>query len=333
MKCVFLLDKRIKIRHSRCMKILKIIFVAAVSLLVCATLALWTPDTSPQAMQQKYGGEPSQFVELSNGDVVHYRDQGLRSGPVLVLIHGTSASLHTWEPMVEALKGQFRLISYDLPGHGLSGSTQDADYSSMAMVQSTWNLMAQLNIDSATLVGNSLGGSIAWRAALDDPDRVKSLILLAPSGAPRVSVAKSNIGFKILRTSLGQALMKKITPRFIIKKSLLQTVVDPAIVDEATVDRYWELLRMQGNRQAMIDLAKTPRPSDDWRRLSEIKFPALVVWGKQDDVLPMDMADTFSSELASATLHLLDDVGHLPMEEATVDVVALIQDFCQNSGC
>lgn len=315
------------------MKILKITFIAIVSLLLCATLALWTPDTSPQTMKQKYGGEPSQFVELANGDVVHYRDQGLRSGPVLVLVHGTSASLHTWEPLIEALKDQFRLISYDLPGHGLSGPTKSRDYSSVAMVQSTWNLMSHLNIDSATLVGNSLGGSIAWRAALDDPSRVKSLVLLAPSGAPRVSVAQSNIGFKILGTPLGQALMKKITPRFIIKKSLLQTVVNPQIVDETSIDRYWELLRMQGNRQAMIDLANTPRPSEDWRRLPEIKSSALVIWGKQDGVLPSDMADTFSNGLVSANLHILDGVGHLPMEEATAEVVALIQEFCQKFGC
>jgi pimeloyl-ACP methyl ester carboxylesterase len=239
------------------------------------------------------------------------------------------APVHHWEPLVD----RFRLISLDLAGHGLTGANADRDYSRQAMVNSIWQLLDHLNIQSATLVGNSLGGSIAWASALDKPEKVKALVLLAPSGAPRTTVSKSNIGFKILQSSIGQALMKKITPRSIIKTSLLQTVVAPEIVTEQMVDRYWELLRMPGNRQAMIDLAKTPREQGSWTQFSSIKVPTLVIWGEQDEVLPVIMLVTFKNEIENAKVMSLDDIGHLPMEEAVNQVSAEITDFCDTSNC
>ena len=139
----------------------------------------WTPDTSFDDMQVKYGGGASQFLVLASSDRLHYRDQGGSGGEVLIFIHGTSASLHTWE----RLGDRYRLISLDLPGHGLTGANAARDYSREAMVFSIWSLMDHLSITAATLVGNALGGSVAWAAALDMPKRVRSLVLLAPSGA------------------------------------------------------------------------------------------------------------------------------------------------------
>ncbi|MGK0376040.1 MAG: pimeloyl-ACP methyl ester carboxylesterase [Arenicella sp.] len=319
------------------MKIIKRLFLGITLTLIAALTVLavvfWTPDTSFDEMKLKYASEASQFIELANGDRIHFRDQGAINKPALVLIHGTSASLHTWQPLVDSLSDRYRLISLDLPGHGLTGANAERDYSRQAMVRAIWQVLDHLDIQSATLVGNSLGGAVAWASALDNPERVEALILLAPSGAPRTSVSKSNIGFKILASSVGQALMKKITPRSIIQVSLVQTVAVPEVVTEQMVDRYWQLLRMQGNRQAMIDLANTPRDEKAWTKFSSIKAPTLVIWGEQDGVLPVTMVTTFENQIKNARVITLENVGHLPMEEAVNQVSAQIVDFCDTFNC
>lgn len=315
------------------MKIIKIILSFLILLVFGLGIALWTPDTSFENMRAKYGGPASQFLDMGEHGRLHFRDQGLRTGRTIVLVHGTSASLHTWEPLINRLKSHFRLVSLDLPGHGLTGENKQRDYSHAAMYSAIWRLMDHLKIDSASLAGNSLGGAVAWMAALDQPQRVDALILLAPSGAPSKTKVKSNIGFRILKTSWGQALITRITPRFLIMKSLLQTVENKEIVTEAVVDRYWELLRLKGNRQAIADLAKIPRFSGAWRQLSKITQPTLVIWGHEDGLLPFDMSVIFNAEIANSHLVGLSNIGHIPMEEATDSVNSEILKFCLKQKC
>jgi pimeloyl-ACP methyl ester carboxylesterase len=314
----------------------RILIGAVVSLTTLSAIlavVFWTPDTTFEDMKLKYANQASQFIEFHNGDRIHFRDQGAADKAALVLIHGTGASLHTWEPLIERLGDRYRLVSLDLPAHGLTGSNADRDYSHQAMVESIWRVLDHLDILSATMVGNSLGGAIAWASALDRPEKIKALILIAPSGAPRLIASKSNIGFKIMRTSIGRALMKKITPRSIIKASLQQTVAVPEIVTEQMVDRYWELLRMQGNRQAMIDLANTPKDNDAWTGLSNIGVPTLVIWGERDGVLPVTMNITFNNEIEGAKVVVLENIGHLPMEEAVDEVSKQVIGFCNTVDC
>ncbi|RBP48358.1 alpha/beta fold hydrolase [Arenicella xantha] len=315
------------------MKIVRISVFTLVLLLIATVALLWTPDTTREQMTNLYANSASRFVDLPSGDRIHYRDQGLRAGPTLLMIHGTSASLHTWEPLIEQLQDRFRLISLDLPGHGLTGANQARDYSPAAMIDAVWSVMDHLQVPDAVLVGNSLGGRIAWQAALSDSSRVKSLVLLAPSGAPRTTQSQSNIGFKLLASSFGQALMKRITPRFIIERSLQQSVYEPSLISPDMVDRYWQLLRMNGNRQAMIDLARQPRDHKKWRELKGVSIPALIIWGQDDGVLPIEMAATFEHELPEVSVVRLDNVGHLPMEEAVSRVAHEIGLFCTANSC
>ncbi len=315
------------------MRIIKTMFLLLVASIVALLVVFWTPDTSFEDMRNKYGGAPSQFLTMGDGSRIHFRDQGDGAANVLLFIHGTSASLHTWEPLISQLDSGYRFVSLDLPGHGLTGINPERDYSRKAMVNAVWAVMDHLGIEQASLVGNSLGGAIAWASALDKPERVKSLVLIAPSGAPRQKASQSNIGFKILQTKLGQMLMKKVSPRFIIERSLKQTVAKPEIVSEPMVDRYWELLRMQGNRQAMIDLANTPRSIDAWQRFKTIDHASLVIWGDEDGLLPVTMSDVFERELPNANVQRLNNIGHLPMEEAVLDVTRLISEFCMINGC
>ncbi|MFT5571915.1 MAG: pimeloyl-ACP methyl ester carboxylesterase [Cryomorphaceae bacterium] len=315
------------------MKIFKISSLVVLILICLLLVLLWTPGTSRQQMEQKYAGSSSDFATLSDGSRIHFRDQGNNSGPALVLVHGTGASLHTWEPLIDLLKADFRLVSLDLPAHGLTGATQGRKYSHSSLVAAVWQVMDELELEKASLVGNSLGGAVVWKAALSSPDRVKSLIMLAPSGAPRKTKSKSNIGFRIMKTSLGRTAMLHITPRFIIKASLQQTIEDDSLVTNAMIDRYWELLRMDGNRQAMADLSVAPRSQDAWRELDQINNPSLIIWGENDGLLPVDMAATFVEKMPNETLVVFPGIGHLPMEEAAVKTSAEIRKFCVQNDC
>ena len=297
------------------------------ALIALLAVFLWTPDTPREEMLDKYANEHSQFTADGVLPPIHFRDQGNRAGQVLVLIHGTSASLHTWEPLIERLKQQFRLITLDLPGHGLTGATRQRDYSHPAMISAVLQVMDHLSIQQATLVGNSLGGAVAWRAALSAPERVSGLVLLAPSGVPHTERSDSNLGFRILSNPLGRMLAQKISPRSIIEKSLRQTVHDDSMVDNAQIDRYWELLRLPGNRQAMIDLAQVERAPDLWRQLDRVEQPTLIIWGREDGLLPVSMLEIFKQEVPNLTSHVYDQVGHLPMEEAPQRVASDIQAF------
>ncbi|MHA7871000.1 MAG: alpha/beta fold hydrolase, partial [Hyphococcus sp.] len=151
--------------------------VIPVLLLSLAALAfvLRTPDTDPDAMVAKYANAASRFVENSEGLRVHYRDQGNPEGPPVVLIHGTAASLHTWEPLVERLGGEYRIITYDQPGHGLTGPHPQDDYTFAGMADALDLLTEELGLDAFVLGGNSMGGWVAWRYALAAPENVKAL--------------------------------------------------------------------------------------------------------------------------------------------------------------
>ncbi|WP_415840401.1 alpha/beta fold hydrolase, partial [Roseateles saccharophilus] len=124
------------------------------------------PDRSLDSLVPRWAPPPSDFLDL-DGQLVHYRDQGPASDPVpLVLIHGTGASLHTWEGWATALSQTHRVISFDLPGFGLSGPNADGDYRDARYVTFVRRLLARLGVGRASVAGNSLGGEIAWQLAL-----------------------------------------------------------------------------------------------------------------------------------------------------------------------
>lgn len=318
---------------GKTLKILCVVVITIVFIVLSILWWSWSPDLARSYVAEKYAYVDSQFYSLASGDRLHYRDTGNKSGPTLLLIHGTSASLHTWEPLARRLGGDFRLVSLDLPGHGLTGPFSQRDYSRKVMIDTIFSLLDELDIASATFVGNSLGGSIAWRAAKQNSTRVNSVVLLSPSGTQRSRPSRSNIGLRIVATELGQSLMTKFTPRAIIEKSLRQTVEDDSIITDDMINRYWELLKMKGNRQEMIDLVRSDRNSEAFTLLKHLSTPFLIIWGQNDQLLPVDMIRQFEKQLIDTDSHVLPNIGHLPQEEA-VDIVAeLILRFCSSKGC
>lgn len=296
--------------------LLPLLLIAA---LAAAFFLLRTPDTDPAAMLAKYGGDAARFAEGPDGLRIHYRDQGASDGVPIVFIHGSSASLHTWEPLAGRLGGDYRIISYDQPGHGLTGPAPDDDYSARGMMRALDAVAAAANLDRFILAGNSMGGWVAWRYALENPERVEALILIDAAGAPLLEGEEPpplNLGFRLMKIEWLRPLLEQITPRSIVEKSVRDTVAVDSIVTDEMIDRYWELLRYPGNRRATALRNDVDREAAMFDRISEIAAPVFIVWGAEDQLIYPTAAQTFHERLLNSEIFILNGVGHLPMEEA-----------------
>jgi len=293
------------------------------AVLVVAFLIFRTPDTDAAEMRAKYGGPPSQFVAIGGGVTVHLRDQGPKDAPAILLLHGSNADLHTWEPWAAALTSQYRVIRFDQVGHGLTGPDPQGDYSRANYVADVLAVADTLGLDRFIIGGNSMGGKHALAFAAAHPDRVAGLVLVDASGGPMLhrkdekpGSGGGNIGFKIAQTPGINWLVEQITPRSLIAQSLEQTVSVQAVANDAAIDRYWELLRYPGNRRATLKRFGYPYDPLTKAGIAAISAPTLILWGEEDRLIPVAAGQWLASTMPHADLVIYPGIGHLPQEEA-----------------
>ncbi len=308
--------------------------IALALLLIIGVGAAWgyAPDTDETAMQAEYGGPTSRRIDTAQGRI-HYQDsgppsQGGANAPVLLLIHGSNGHLQTWDGVRDRLKHRYRIIALDLPGHGLTGAHPNRDYSADQMIAAGTAALDDAKVQSAVWVGNSMGGWVAWRAALSVPDRVSATVLVdasgVPEGTPGIPSIKPYLGARVARSAVGGEVIQYIMPRGMIASSLAANYAREERISDALVTRYWELLRYPGNRRATADRANTPREPEKWREIGRISQPVLLIWGKHDKVIPLAHADAFKAALPQAELSVIADAGHLPMEETPASFSATL---------
>ena len=286
----------------------------------------WAPDRSVDALKARWAAPPSRFVTLQ-GMQVHVRDEGPRDDPTpIVLIHGTSASLHTWDGWVAALSPHRRVVRMDLPGFGLTGPAPDGDYSMARYTGFMRDLLDLLNIDQAVLAGNSLGGGIAWQTALAHPTRVRQLVLVDATGYP-LQPQSMPIGFRLAQMSWLAPVTQKVLPRSMIAASVRNVYGDPSKVSPELVDRYLELTLRAGNRGALVERFRQSPSGEFTAQIPQVRQPTLILWGGQDRLIPPDNALHFQRDIAGSRLVMFDALGHVPHEEDPAQTVAAVQDF------
>jgi pimeloyl-ACP methyl ester carboxylesterase len=306
-------------------RVLKVLAVVAV-VLVIGFLLLRVPDTDPAAMRAKYGGPPSQFVALPGGPTVHYRDEGPRSAPAIVLLHGSNADLHTWQPWVDRLKDRYRVIRFDQRGHGLTGAAAGG-YSADAFAADIGKLADALKLGRFVLAGNSMGGANAARFAMLHPERLTALVLIDAGGAPVRREGGGNLAFTVLRLPVIGPLASQLAHRSLVERSLRQSVSNQAVATDAAIDRYWELARLPENRAATRERFSQPWTQFTADEVAQITVPTLVMWGKEDRLVPFAAAKWFTRYLPKPRLVSYEGIGHLPMEEAPDRSAADLIDF------
>lgn len=305
-------------------------FLAAVLVLGAVLVAAsWAPDKPVDELKPRWAQAPSQFITI-DGMQVHLRDEGPRDDPLpIVLIHGTSASLHTWEGWATALRGQRRVIRFDLPGFALTGPNQQNDYSAEVYVRFVTAVMDQLGVQRFVLAGNSLGGQVAWATAVALPQRVARLVLVDASGYPLESASVPPtlpLGFRIARMPALRALTQYTLPRSIVEKSVRNVYGDPSKVTPELVDLYMDMTLRAGNRQA-LGRRMDQGYSGNVAGLKTLAIPTLILWGGQDRLVPLEFGQRFARDIKGSQLVVFDDLGHVPHEEDPMRTVAVVKTF------
>ena len=307
----------------------------AVSLVLLLLISLaaavawsWAPDRPLADLKPRWALPPSEFLAI-DGMLVHLRDQGPRDDPApIVLLHGTSASLHTWEGWVAALQTKHRVISLDLPGFGLTGPFPDGDYRMAHYSAFLAHVLDQLQVPRAVVAGNSFGGQLAWQFALDHPQRVERLVLVDAAGYPR-NATSIPIGFRLAQIPALAPLMANLLPRQMIEASIRNVYGDPSKVSDELIDRYYELTLRAGNREALRQRFIQAEAGQGFTRIAELKVPTLIIWGGRDELIPPDNAERFKRDIQGSRLVLFDDLGHVPQEEDPSRTVAVLMGFLE----
>jgi len=286
----------------------------AAALLALLAWTLYVPDRPVEALRARWAPPPSQFRSI-DGQVVHLRDEGPATDSVpIVLLHGTSASLHTWEGWSAVLRGSRRVVSIDLPGFGLTGPDASNDYRIARYTRFVIAVMDSLGIARADLAGNSLGGEIAWHVAAEHGARVRRLVLIDPAGFP-LAAESMPIAFRMARTPVLSWFIARTLPRGVVTSSVRDVYGDPARVNDALVDRYFELTLRTGNRAALPARFAQMAPGADTLLLTRITAPTLIQWGARDRLIPPAFAARFQRLLPQAEVQVYPGLGHVPHEE------------------
>lgn len=302
-------------------------------LLLAGALALpllRAPDRTVESLVARWAPPPSEFIDLG-GQLVHYRDEGPRDDPLpIVLLHGTSASLHTWEGWAKALRGQRRVISLDLPAFGLTGPFAGPyagqTYTGANYARFVLDVLDRLAVLRFVVAGNSLGGEVAWRIAAAAPQRVAQLVLVDSAGYP-ITADKVPLGWQIARLPVLGHVAEYLLPRALVAQGLHAVYGDPAKVTEPLVDRYVDLTLRAGNRAALVQRAQQWSPAEGVDHVTGVSAPTLVLWGGRDQIIPPALAQRFAADIPDARVLMFDDLGHVPQEEDPLRTVAAVKAF------
>jgi len=299
--------------------------IGTLLILLVATLIFlaYQGDLPADVVDAKYTSPASQFLKTSNGARVHFRDEGASDGLPIILVHGSMSSLHTWTPWVAELGADYRVISLDLPAHGLTGAVPDDDYSAEAQQRTVEAVVKHLALEEFVIGGSSMGGGVAWRYALRHPQTVLGLILVSASG-PRDwfdSESKSTpdqgapLVFKLLGQDWFRAVAARIDPYLLAVQGAKSAYNNSPVVSDALIMRYYELALRAGTRDAILSRFDSSRQRSTPEPLTDLKMPTLILWGEKDSVIPASYAARFTEVLADSEAVVYPGVGHVPMEE------------------
>lgn len=283
--------------------------------LVRPTRIDWNPSLSPRTIQIK-------------GHTIFYVVKG--EGEPLLLIHGYGAGCWVWEKQVDVLAKEYRVYALDIIGYGYSDRPR-IEYTPETYIHFLRDFMDGLGMERATLIGNSMGGGIAWAVAALFPERVKRLVLI-DCVPPDVLSQVKNESFRTL------AVVKDIPflPYLVIasrskrsvKAILEECLFDRGLITPELLNRQYELTRFKGSTWALYS---TLRHADETSKMGNylplINHPTLLLWGERDLVFPPTVGESLRQAIRGSKLHIIKESGHIPMWETPDEVNRAILEF------
>ncbi|MGQ0532055.1 MAG: alpha/beta fold hydrolase [Caulobacteraceae bacterium] len=256
--------------------------------------------------------------------------RALEGGPPLLLIHGFSASLHTWEPWVQRLGDDFRIISIDLPGHGLTRAPAGYQASIEAFRDAVHEFVTQQQLEHFAVAGSSMGGNVTWEYALAHPERVTALILVDASGWEDTHPAATDTPvFKLLRNPVLGPLVRDLDNTRLVRQGLEASFADRSLVDDMMVERYVLLSRAPGHRDILVQmtLGYGERNFATPERLAVLGMPVLILSGDTDRLVPPAHAQQFNDAIEGSQLVTFQSTGHIPQEERADESAMAVREF------
>ena len=295
-------------------------FGAAIAAL--ALYGLWTPDIERAELEKRYVASKPQIIEV-DGLQVHYKATGPEGAPALLLLHGFGSSLQAWDDWSVKLEQKYRVIRLDLPGFGLTGASPANDYSEEKDLATLTHFADKLGLEKFSVMGHSMGGKMAWSLAASQPERVQALVLMAPDGFPEIK----DIGTKPYEVPAVMGLIKYVFPKYLVRKSIEPAFSDVDALNDALVNRYFDMLRAPGVRGAILNRSNQTIYSDPVPRLKAIKAPTLLIWGEQDQMIPSTNAQSYANVLSNSTTVIVPKLGHLLQEEQPEKGLTAVMQF------
>ncbi len=298
------------------MKILGVVVLLSLLALLAGWLALRAPDIPFASLEAKYATPTSRFVDLPGGVHLHYQDDGDPGALPLVLLHGFGDSFLTWKGWTAALRDRFRVITVDLPGHGLTRAPADYRLTGDELAGTVDAFAQALALPPFAVAGNSMGGGVAWRMAVLRPPRIKALVLIDAVGfPPRKAPTSVPLAFRILQYSWGRKFLASIDNTPLIRQALKVDVFDPAVITPELVARWAELQRAPGHRQILMGVSLGAQRAASAESVSKIHAPTLVIHGDADPLIELASSRDFAKYIPGAKLLVYPKVGHLPQIE------------------
>ena len=308
---------------------LLIVVGVVVVLLGAAFLVLNRPDIPFETLEAKYAAPTSHFADLPGGVRMHYRDDGDPAKPVVMLVHGYGDSFLTWAPVIDRLKADYRVITIDLAGHGLTRTPPDYVADSDKFAEQVDALAAKLNLPPFAIVGNSMGGGVAWQTAVRFPNRLSALVLVDAAGWPADPNKPVPTAFKLIQSPVGRWLVQRIETRPLTTQGLKMDVVDKALITPEFVNNWVAVQQAPGHRAILMGIRPGKHGLATPEVLGKITAPTLVLHGEQDVIIEPEAARKFAAAIPGAKLITYPDAGHLPQYEVPDKVAADITAFLQ----
>lgn len=260
------------------------------------------------------GQRPAEKSVTVFGAKLHYIDAG--SGPVVVLLHGLGDDIGVWESVVPALAAKHRVIALDQIGFGRSDKPL-LSYRAGTFVDFLDGFLNELKIDRASLVGNSLGGWIAADYAVTHPERVDRLVLCDAAGYAAVAKTMEPRTLSALHLSSREDI-RYLGPL---------TFHDQRFYED--VDLAFKQRVSSGDSYTINQLLDSMIRGEDVLdgRLGAIHKPTLIVWGREDKLIPLNFAERFHKEIAGSRLQIIDNCGHMPQVECPKEFITALLEF------
>ena len=296
--------------------------VAVIGVLLVVGVIVYR-DTPAAEVEAKWAVPPSQFVVI-DGVRLHYRDEG--EGPVVVLLHANYSSLFMWEPWVAKLRDDYRVIRVDLPAHGLTGPEPNGNYT-LERIQTLFErFVDERGLGRFTVVGTSIGGTVAMRYTAAHPERIERLVLISP-GSLEARVRGRTTPANVPRVA---DLLGYVTPKAFTRFLLTNDYGDPARLTDAVTDEWYDMWMREGNRLAMINLLRQYVSGGVEDKIRAVKVPVLLIWGEKNKRVPLALAYETQKLLENSPevkLEILPGIGHMLVQEAPQQSAQLIRRY------